>query len=64
MPGTVKLIHRNHQGSVKAIYKYANKWQLRSIIRLWESDNDMTHYSIIAYPYTVDEPETIKDIKK
>jgi hypothetical protein len=64
MPGVVKLIHRNHQGSVKAIYKYANKWQLRSIIRLWESDNDLTHYSIIVAPHTTDEPEIIKDLKQ
>jgi len=63
MPGVVRLINRNIQASVKSVYSYSNKWQLRSIISLWEKDNNMGMFWIHVLPKVTDDPELIKDLK-
>ena len=52
MSGIIRLIHKNKYESVKATYVYANKYQMRSIILMWQKELEgrMWQYNIHVLP--------------
>lgn len=59
MPGIIRLINQNPQRSVRAMYSYKNKSQMRSIILLWQRElgERINKYWIHAIPDIIIKPE-------